>query len=287
MKTVYKIAEKIRRDGIRAVAAAIHRFADAMYHSKSDPVNEIRPANESATVNEIAQANESATVDAIPSAWSEYLSWLSFAVPGMLDRRNVDAMSFALQHLPNDAPIVEIGSFCGLSTCVINYLRHQHSISNRLFTCDRWTFEGQNLEAYLGDSEFVTHDQYRTFVRESYLRNIQMFCKPDFPYTIEADSDTFFQLWSATGNATDVFGRNVEIGGPLSFSYIDGNHAYEFAKRDFVNTDRFLAPGGFIFFDDSADGSGWEVCKVVEEVLKSGSYHLVAKNPNYLVQKRA
>ena len=26
-----------------------------------------------------------------------------------------------------------------------------------------------------------------------YLRNTNMFCKPDLPYTIEADSDTFFK----------------------------------------------------------------------------------------------
>jgi hypothetical protein len=119
------------------------------------------------------------------------------------------------------------------------------------------------------------------------LRNTNIFCKPDLPYTIEADSDTFFRRWSAAETATDVFGRNVDIGGSLSFCYIDGNHSYESAKRDFANTDRFLAPGGFIFFDDSGDGSGWEVCKVVEEVLKSGSYDLIAKNPNYFFQKAA
>jgi hypothetical protein len=59
-------------------------------------------------------------------------------------------------------------------------------------------------------------------------------------------------------SAIDVFGRNVVLGGSLSFCYIDGNHTYGFAKRDFENKDRFLAPGGFIFFDDSGDGSGWE-----------------------------
>jgi hypothetical protein len=275
MQMVSKIADKIRRDGLRATAAAaIHRLAATLNHSKPD------------FVHEIPSENKIPPAPAIPSAWSEYLGWLSFAVPGMLERRNVDAISFALQHLPNDAPILEIGSFSGLSTCVIAYLRLKHSIPNRLFTCDRWTFEGQNLGAFLGDSRFVTHDQYRTFVRDSYLRNIDMFCRTDLPYTIEADSDTFFQRWSGAEKATDLLGRNVELGGALSFCYIDGNHTYEFAKRDFVNTDRFLTPGGFIFFDDSGDESGWEVCKVIEEVIQSASYRLIANNPNYLFQKR-
>jgi hypothetical protein len=72
----------------------------------------------------------------------------------------------------------------------------------------------------------------------------------------------------------------------LSFCYIDGNHSYDVATRDFLNTDRFLTPGGFIIFDDSADGSEWEVCKVIQEVIESGSYDLLAKNPNYFFQKR-
>ena len=273
MNTLKNITEKIRRDGLRGAAAAgIRRFASALDQPKPNPVSAI--------------PREPDPVTAIPPAWSDYLTWLSFAVPGMLTRSNVDTMSFALQHLPNDAPMLEIGSFCGLSTCVLSYLRLRHSISNRFFSCDRWTFEGQTPGAPLGDHKFITHDQYRTFVRDSYLRNADKFCKPDLPHTIEADSDTFFQRWSAAESATDVFGRNVKLGGPLSFCYIDGNHSYEFAKRDFVNTDRFLAGGGYILFDDSGDGSGWEVCKVIEEVLKSGSYRLVANNPNYLVQKQ-
>jgi hypothetical protein len=223
----------------------------------------------------------------VPPAWSGYLSWLTFAVPGMLSRGNVDLMSFALQHLPNNAPILEIGSFCGLSTCAISYLCFKHAIHNRFYTCDRWVFEGQVCGAHLSDHTLITHDEYRTFVRDSYLRNARFFCKPDVPYTIEVDSDTFFERWAAAESVTDVFGRDVEMGGCLSFCYIDGNHTYEFAKRDFINTDRHLVPRGFILFDDSADGSEWEVCRVVKEVLQSGSYRLVGKNPNYLIQKIA
>ncbi len=222
----------------------------------------------------------------LPSAWSEYLNWLSFAVPGMLVRGNVDAMAYALGHLPNEAPVLEIGSFCGLSTCVLGYLRGKAGIKNRLFTCDRWGFEGQAVGAPLGDHPTLTHEEYRTFVRDSFLRNTRRFCGSEWPWTIEADSDAFFARWSANEEATDVFERPVKLGGPLSFCYIDGNHTYAFARRDFENADRFLAPGGFILFDDSADGSGWEVCRVVAEVLREGRYELVARNPNYLVQKK-
>jgi hypothetical protein len=187
--------------------------------------------------------------------------------------------------MPPGGAMLEIGSFCGLSTCVLSHLRQTHGVGAPFFTCDRWAFEGQQLGAHIGTSATVTHDAYRAFVKESYLRNTRMFCGGDLPATVEQDSDGFFDLWRRRVAASDVFGRPVALGGPLSFVYIDGNHTFEFADRDFRNSDEFLLPGGFLLFDDSADGSQWEVCRVVKEVLASGRYELIAKLPNYLVRK--
>ena len=86
-----------------------------------------------------------------------------------------------------------------------------------------------------------------------------MFCKPDLPHTIEVDSDIFFRQWSAAETTMDIFGRKVELGGSFSFCYIDGNHSYEFAKRDFRKHRSLISPRGL---HDSGDVSGWEVCKV-------------------------
>jgi hypothetical protein len=219
------------------------------------------------------------------TAWTEYLRWVSFAVPGMLNRGNVEAMDHGIAHRPSEAPMLEIGSFCGLSTCVLSYLRRKHGATGPLVTCDRWVFEGQSLGAPLGDGTHVTHDEYRAFVRSSYLRNIGLFCKGDLPFTIELDSDGFFEAWAQGRASQDVLGRPITLGGPLSFAFIDGNHTEAFARRDFENTDRWLEVGGHLLFDDSADGSAWEVCRVVADVLRLGRYELVGKYPNYLVRK--
>jgi len=220
------------------------------------------------------------------AVWNEYLSWLHYAVPGMLARSNIDAMSYAIERLPPRTALVEVGSFCGLSTCVLTYLKEKHGISCPLFTSDAWAFEGQRLGGLLGDSRSVTHDDYRALARESFLRNTRTFCRGDLPHTIETDSDTFFKLWSAAEAVTDVFDRRVTLGGPIGFCYIDGNHTYQFARQDFDNTDRWLIPGGFILFDDSGDGSGWDVCRVVAEVITLGTYDLISHAPNYLFRKR-
>ena len=70
----------------------------------------------------------------------------------------------------------------------------------------------------------------------------------------------------------------------ISFCYIDGNHTYEYAKRDFLNCDAYLETGGFILFDDSTV-TKFSLHKLMPEIMKSGRYRLVATNPYHLFQK--
>jgi hypothetical protein len=212
----------------------------------------------------------------------EFVTWLAFANAGMLNRGNLMCFDYALRNLPSANPIIEIGAFCGLSTNLLTYYAARHGVRSKLFNCDRWQFEG--ADGSVGDSA-IPHTAYRDFVRESYQRNVRMFSGHALPHTIEALSDEFFEAWAGGRQAVDAFGRSVQLGGPISFCFIDGNHSYEFAARDFRNTDRFLEPGGFILFDDSADGSKWEVTRVIDELKRLGTYRVVVQNPNYLVQK--
>jgi hypothetical protein len=220
------------------------------------------------------------------SPTDEFLSWVRFAVPGMVTQGNVEAMRFAVANMPSEGSMLEIGSFCGLSTVLLSYWLDKYSSGNTLFTCDKWEFERQQLGTPLGDSPSVTHDAYREYVRETYLRVMRTFAVNRLPYTVECISDDFFRLWRKNERTVDVFGRKVTLGGKLSFCYIDGNHTYDYARRDFENTDRHLLPGGFIFFDDSADGSHWEVNRLVRKIAAESRYELVLRNPNYLFKKK-
>lgn len=216
----------------------------------------------------------------------DYIQWLCFANAGMLARGNLYCFDYAIRNLPNDAPIVEIGSFCGLSTNAITYYKQKHGIKNPLITCDRWMFDGAQKGGLLQDHSSLTHAEYRDFVKSTYIRNVRMFSRDDLPFTVELLSDEFFDAWRGSREALDVFARPIRLGGPISFCYVDGNHYYEYVKRDFENCDEFLVPDGFIFFDDSADNSGWEVCKLMAEIKNSGKYELIIKNPNYLFRKK-
>jgi hypothetical protein len=212
-----------------------------------------------------------------------FFDWLGYANAGMLAPGNVDAFDYVMARLPTRDPIIEIGSFCGLSTNVLTYLKRKHGAPNKLITCDRWIFESAD-GPMLGKSK-ISHVEYRDFVRETYIRNVRMFSREDLPYTVELFSDELFAAWEANRVETDVHGRAIQLGGPISFCYIDGNHTYEFARRDFFNTDRFLVKGGFVMLDDSAEGSIGEARQVAQEIINSGRYRVVAETPNYFLEK--
>ena len=257
MSIMSRFRHKLHESGVRGVVASALRYAE----------------------NRVDRKKKNKHSD-------EFLTWVRFAVPGMLARGNVDAMEYAIANMPPGKPILEIGSFCGLSTVVLSYFLDKRSTDAPIFTCDKWEFEGQQLGAHLGDSPCVTHDVYREYVRDTFLRSMQTFAANRLPYTIECLSDEFFRRWFENEKTVDVFGRPVTLGGKISFCYIDANHTYEFAKQDFENTDRALISGGFILFDDSADGSSWEVNKLTREIASGNQYELVSRNPNYLFRKR-
>jgi len=214
----------------------------------------------------------------------EYIAWLTLANAGMLTKGNVYSMRYAIENLPSTNPVLEIGSFCGLSTNVISYLLAVHKKENKIINCDKWLFEGAEDGGNVGNSH-ISHDQYREYVKSSYMRNVELFSQQNKPYTIEEISDDFFALWQKSEEVCDVFGRKIELGGKISFCYIDGNHTYEFARRDFDNVDQHLDLGGFILFDDSSDTNPCGLTRLMKEVRNMGNYELVMKNPNYLFKK--
>ena len=216
----------------------------------------------------------------------EYINWLSFANAGMMNKGNMYCVDFAIQHLPSAAPIIEIGCFCGLSTNITSYLLAKHHKNNHIIACDKWIFEGaEGSDGFLGNSD-LTHSNYKEFVRNSFIRNVKTFSKSNLPYAIEEFSDDFFQLWNDNKTCKDVFNREITLGGNISFAYIDGNHSYEFAKRDFLNVDKNLEPGGFVFFDDSADYYSFGSSTLMREIKRNKAYELIMKNPNYLFRKK-
>ncbi len=215
-----------------------------------------------------------------------YLDYLRYATPGMCAPGNIYVFDQVIRNLESPLPILEIGSWCGQSANIITYLLAKHGKPNPFFTCDGWRFENPDHAETLGEST-MTFDEYYDFVKATYVRNTEFFSKGRLPHSVHLVSDDFFSAWKARRTVTDVFGRDVTLGGGFSFCFIDGDHAYPAVQKDFANCDDCLPPGGQILFDDSAEHSGWDgVRKAVNEVKAGGAYAEVMRNPNVLMRKR-
>lgn len=71
--------------------------------------------------------------------------------------------------------------------------------------------------------------------------------------------------------------------------YIDGNHLYEFAKKDLENYYRKVKEGGFITGDDYITGGWWKggVKKAVDEFIATGLVKKVKiANCQFILQKK-
>jgi hypothetical protein len=214
----------------------------------------------------------------------DYIEWLGYANVGMLMPGNLYSFDLAVQNLPTQDPILEIGAFSGLSTNAIAYYLRKHGKTNLFFNCDKWQFADWVADEQICDRPIA---EYENFIRDNYRRCLEMFSRDNLPHTIELYSDELFALWAEQASYQDLFGRDVQLGGPISFAYIDGNHAYDYAWRDFENCDRYLVPGGYILFDDSSDHSPHESRKAAQQAARRTNYEVVIKNPNYLLRKRA
>jgi hypothetical protein len=223
----------------------------------------------------------------LPKAKTKYMNWLTYANAGMLNPGSIDCIDYAMKNLSSASPILEIGAFCGLSCNTLTYYKRRNGLNNSVITCDSWTFENPENSEMLEGGEWIRYAEYRQLVKDSFARNISFFSRNDLPYAFEMTSDDFFAAWSNLRQYKDLFEREFVFGGPLSFCFIDGNHTYDYVRRDFENCDKFLEPKGFLLLDDSGDRSEYKgVCKVRDEVFKSGKYDFISKNPNYFFRKK-
>ncbi|MBI4962249.1 MAG: class I SAM-dependent methyltransferase [Desulfomonile tiedjei] len=214
----------------------------------------------------------------------DYTRTLSSVIGGWFNPGNLFCFDYAIGNLPSESPIVEIGSFCGLSTNLINYYKARHKVVNPLICCDKWT-------THSGDSTIagsrLTERDLAAFMREAYMNSTRAFSKEDLPYGVEMFSGPFFEAWQERKVLNDVTGRPVQLGGGISFCFVDGGHDYPVVKQDFDNVHKLLDKGGFILFDDSSMFSPFQgVRKVVHEVKFSPDYELVMRNPNYMFRKK-
>ena len=209
---------------------------------------------------------------------------------GMLHVGNPYLIDFALKNMPDKGCVVEIGSYGGLSTSLILYLLKKNNRSQKLFNCDPWIYGG--VKDNYADSDMIdgrddiTCAQFSDYMKSNFIQSMHFLNSGNLPHSFQLTSDQFFEEYDRQATLTDLFGRSIQLGDAISFAYIDGNHGYDFAKRDFENVDKHLSKSGYILFDDSMDGLHFGSVAFMKEMKQNEHYLLVKKNPNYLFQKK-
>ena len=72
--------------------------------------------------------------------YDPFVNIVKTCVPGWLDQGHLYCFDYAIKNLKSDAPIIEIGAYCGLSTCVISHYKRKHNKLNKLISVDTWSF---------------------------------------------------------------------------------------------------------------------------------------------------
>lgn len=209
---------------------------------------------------------------------------------GMLHDGNMYLMDYAIQHMPNEGIVFEIGSYAGLSTNVLLHLLNKHNKNHQFIGCDAWIYEGANDENgtipnHIDGKVNVTRLDYVDYLKNAFVNAANLLHPERKPYTCHLPSDTFFEYWNANKEFTDVFQRTFCIEDEISFCYIDGDHSYAQTKKDFENVASKLKVNGFILIDDSAKYMHFGSAKFIKEIEANPNYKIIDNNPNYLIQK--
>ena len=208
----------------------------------------------------------------------------------MLVPGNLKLMDYAIQHMPEGGQILEIGCWAGFSANLILHLTRKYERKVALLSCDPWIYEGIEDELGKKNERIDGHDHilrvdYMNYIYRAYMQAAYLFSPDNLPKTFRLTSDAFFEHFAQGSTLVDIFGESRKLEESFSFCYIDGNHAYDFVKRDFENVGKYLLPQGFILLDDSGDGAPFGSARLMEEIKRNPDYRIVAKNPNYLLQK--
>ncbi|NHM00504.1 class I SAM-dependent methyltransferase [Flavobacterium difficile] len=209
---------------------------------------------------------------------------------GMLHEGNIFLLDYAIQNMPNEGIVLEIGCYGGLSTNLIIHLLKKHKKGNPFMGCDAWVYEGYhdhlgNKDTYIDGRIDISRTAYTQYIKNAFITSTLFLHAKNLPHTCHLTSDLFFDKWQHNEVFTDVFDRDFKINERIAFAYIDGDHSYEQTKKDFENVASRLMVNGYVLIDDSAKNMTFGSAKFIKEIQKNKDFKLIDSNPNFLFQK--
>ncbi|MGD1096427.1 MAG: class I SAM-dependent methyltransferase [Bryobacteraceae bacterium] len=156
------------------------------------------------------------------------------------------------------AALIEVGSYCGRSTCAIAGVVRALKPAAKLYAIDPH-------QGHVGAQDREVEVKKPTIERLE--KNLQRAGLEDQVIVIQAHS------WEVAWNK------------PVSFLFIDGLHDYDNVARDFRQFEPWLMRGGFAAFHDYG-GYFPGVTTFVDELMRTGHYEKTALTGSMFVMER-
>lgn len=178
-------------------------------------------------------------------------------VDGLVSKAEGEALAALAASGPSGLPIVEIGSYTGLSTSFL-----AEGATGQVYALDLWDMrlptEAKRRNKHKYDIRFESTEAFEAFkarIREGGFEGLVTWVKGD------------------SGEIAKVWHR------PLGGLFIDGAHDKLSVDRDFKGFAQHIVPGGWLAFHDATPGS--KVQHVIDQVVKKtgkwGEWHQVER----------
>lgn len=178
----------------------------------------------------------------LDEAWS-----LASRVPGFLLEGEARLLGTIAACVPGNQGIVEIGSFKGKSTVMLAKVCQHYGLSP-VTAVDPHNFNSVELQQHKTTEHASSYAEF--------LDNVENAGVAQFVQPIRAYSSEVALNWNR----------------PIRFLWIDGDHTYGGAKRDFDGFFPHLVAGGVVAFHDALHEFSGPIRVFVEDVLKSRQF---------------
>lgn len=192
------------------------------------------------------------------------------SIPGQSDEDKLHVLQSIFRVLPQ-GDLVEIGSFQGRSAFAIAWLAKSYDIGN-LICVDPWN--NNKIELQGGDSILARGasdvDLDRIFL--SFIASVGFLDNVGYIRDLSTDAATKYADYATRGCLPPTELKSLPINGEIALLHIDGNHRYDFVKRDVEVWGPFVMPGGWILLDDYVWSFGDGPKLVGDELLATGMF---------------
>lgn len=207
------------------------------------------------------------------------------SIPGQCDEDKLLALCDIARLLP-PGDLVEVGCLYGRSAFALGYLASRHKLGS-LICVDPWNsaeLTDQGSQASVLNAEHVNIDFQGIF--RIYLSAVALLDNVGYiRKTSEAALPVYMEALKQGVLHSPELG-SVPLARQLGLLHIDGNHRYDFVRKDVETWSPYLAPGGWLLLDDYVWAFGDGPRRVGDELLASPRYDSAFVSGDTLFMRR-